>query len=179
MASIEIKRHIDAPPERVFAMASDFAGAAANIEAILRVEMLTGGPVRVGTRFRETRKMLGRESTEEMEVTVFDPPRGYTLGCESNGCRYSTELRLEPSGSGTALQMVFEATPLTGVAKVMGFLMRPMMKKAMTEFARDLDQMKARLEAAERPVPAEKGAESTAEDATGDAEVEAETSPQG
>lgn len=146
MSAIRTRVHIDAPPERVFAVASDFAGAARIIEGIERVEMLTEGPVGVGTRFRETRVMFGREATEEMEVVAFDPPRGYVLGCENHGCRYRSEIRVEPSGDGTDVEMSFEAVPLTAVAKLMSVVMGPMMKKMEAICAKDLADLKRAVE---------------------------------
>lgn len=145
--SVTIERHISAPPEDVFRAASDFARAPERIRGILKVEMLTGGPVGKGTRFRETRRLFGREASEEMEVIEFEAPRRYVLGAESHGCRYRTELAFEPRGSGTDVRMTFGATPLTFFAKVMSVLMRPMMKKIVTECGKDLDDLRASLEA--------------------------------
>jgi hypothetical protein len=90
--------------------------------------------------------MFKREATEEMEVTAFDPPRSYTLGCESCGCRYSTVMRFTPRGAGTDVAMTFEATPLTTFAKVMSPLMKPMVKSCLKQVAKDLDDLKASVE---------------------------------
>lgn len=144
--AITVERQVDAPPEAVFRVASDFAKAPERIRGIVKVEMLTNGPVGKGTRFRETRKMFGREATETMEVTEFEPPRRYVLGAESHGCRYRAELAFEPQGGGTRMRMIFGAEPLTFFAKVMSVLMRPMMKKMVAECGRDLDDIKQSVE---------------------------------
>ena len=146
MAHVVVERTIAAPPERVFAVASDIHRWAQIVPAIERVEVLTPGPMAVGTRFRETRRMMGREATEEMTVTSFDPPRGYTLGAQSHGCRYRTELRFEPAGAGTRMVFDFGAEPLTFAAKAMMLLMKPMMKKAAQMCAKDLDAIAAHAE---------------------------------
>lgn len=151
MPGITITKHIAAPPERVFARMTDLRKAPEFISKIKRLEVMTEGPIRVGTRFRETRVMFGREATEEMEVTELDPPNGYALGCESHGCRYRIEFRLTPSGDGTEVQMRFEAVPLTLVAKVLCVLFRPMMKSMTKECAKDLDDIAAAVEG--RPSP--------------------------
>ncbi len=44
--------------------------------------------------------------------------------------------------------MIFEATPLTFFVKVMGIVMRPMMKTCMKEIGKDLDDLKASCEGA-------------------------------
>lgn len=151
MPEFTIEKDIAAPRERVFAEATDLAHAAEKIRGILKVEILTDGPVGLGTRFRETRVMFKREATEEMEITAFDPPSGYALGAESHGCRYHTEVRLEPDGEGTRLRMRFRAEPVTLPAKLLSFMLRPMLKVGMKEVDKDLDDIKAAAEDAAQP----------------------------
>ncbi len=137
---------IEKPEDTVFAGLSNFSRAADMVSGITKIEMLTDGPVGVGTRFRETRIMFGKEATEEMEVTAFEAPRRYVLGCESHGSRYASEFLLTPKGQGTEVQMSFEATPLTFFAKIMSVLMRPMIKTMAKHCTQDLKDMKAYLE---------------------------------
>lgn len=135
---------INASPERVFEVMSDFEHAADHVSGITRVEMLTDGPVGVGTKFKETRVMFGKEATETMEVTAFDPGKGYTLEAESCGCRYVSHLRCVPKGSGTQVELEMHCTPLKFSAKVMSKLMAPMMKGAMCKAMRqDFDDLQA------------------------------------
>lgn len=150
MTGFTISRTVDAPIERVFELSSDFAHAHERVAGIKSMEMLTEGPPGVGTRFRETRVMFGKEATEEMEVTAFDPPRSYTLFCENHGCRYETEVRFREVAGKTEMEMTFEATPLTMAAKMMGVLMKPMLKACKSAVEKDMDDIKA---AAESPVP--------------------------
>lgn len=147
MPGITITETIAAPPEKVFARATDFPNAANIIQGIEKMEMLTEGPVEVGTRFRETRKMFGKLATEEMEVKTLDPPRMYALGAESHGSRYHTEFRFEPVGDGTRVTMEFQGEPLTMFAKVMTVMMKPMMKSMAKLCAKDLADLKAAVEA--------------------------------
>jgi hypothetical protein len=65
---------IHAPHDRVFALSSDIDRSKEWLPAGVIVEKLTPGPTRAGTRYRETRKILGRKDTEEYEVTLFEPP---------------------------------------------------------------------------------------------------------
>jgi len=146
MPNLAVSETVAAPPERVFAAATDFPNCADYIEGIQRVEMLTDGPVGKGTRFRETRKLFGKEATEEMEIVEYDPPRSYVLGAESHGSRYRTELRFEPEGEGTKVTMDFQATPLSGFAKVMTVLAKPMMKSMAKMCAKDLKDIKQHVE---------------------------------
>ncbi len=92
--------------------------------------------------------MFGRPATEEMEFLEMDEPRKYVLGAQSHGSRYRTEYEFEPVEEGTRITMTFNAVPLTFLAKVMSVLMKPMMKKMGEMCGRDLDALKAHVEAA-------------------------------
>jgi carbon monoxide dehydrogenase subunit G len=142
----EFVKQIRAPRASVFTLATDFSGAAAVIGAIEKVEMLTEGPVRSGTRFLETRRVLGAPTTQEVEVTVYDPPTRYALQCESHGSRYVTRVELEPNGSGTNVTMGFEVEPVSFMAKAMAQTIQPMLEAAAQALEQDLDDLKARLE---------------------------------
>jgi carbon monoxide dehydrogenase subunit G len=146
--SIVVEKQVNAPPEKVFALMSDFPNGAKTVPAITRVEMLTSGPVGVGTKFKETRKMFGKEATETMEVTKFDPPRSFSLGAESCGQIYNSTISVMPDGAGSKLSLSFEAKPVSFVAKIIGPLMFVMFKGTMTKcFEGDLEAVKAKAEA--------------------------------
>lgn len=143
---ISISERIIAPQERVFGLFADLDGFAGRVEGITKLERLTDGPVGVGTRWRETRLMFGKEATEEMEFTVFEPPRRYVVEAESHGTHYRSEYRFEPAGGATDVHMTFEGRPLTLGAKLLaplGLLMAGTMKKC---FAQDIADLKAAAE---------------------------------
>ncbi|TWU00593.1 Polyketide cyclase / dehydrase and lipid transport [Botrimarina colliarenosi] len=147
MACLTVTESIDAPPERVFALATDFAGAPERVRGVKRLELLTDGPIGVGTRWRETRQIFGKESTEELEITRFDPPRSYTAECETCGCRFESTITCEPEGAGTLVTFQNQTQALTLSAKLMaplGVLMAGGMKKL---FAADLADLRRAAEA--------------------------------
>lgn len=146
-STVSVERTIMAPPEAVYDVGTNVRAWAEVIPAIQEIEVLTDGPVKVGTRFRETRKMFGKNATEEMEFVEMERPRLYVLAAESHGSRYRTEFHLAPIDGGTTVRMVFTAVPQTAMAKVMSFLMKPMMKKLADMCAKDLDALKAHVEA--------------------------------
>lgn len=148
MMGFTTQRHVSAPIELVFEHAADLRSAPKRMRGITKLEVLTDGPIRVGTRFRETRIMFKREASEEMEITAFDPPHGYTVGCENHGCRYHTTFTFTPNGSGTNVAMRFEGEPLTFFTKVMAVLTRPLMKSCLKAMEQDLDDLKASAERA-------------------------------
>ncbi|MCG8451395.1 MAG: SRPBCC family protein [Pirellulales bacterium] len=141
MARFTIKKHFEAPHELVFELASDLEHAADNIRSIERLEVLTPGAVGVGTRFRETRVMFGKRSTEEMEVTAFEPTHGYTVECESCGGYFRAEYKFVGDISGTHVQLDFDTWPVSFMAKLfypLSILMLGPMKKMVEADLEDL-----------------------------------------
>lgn len=148
MTSLSITKHIAAPPERVFQLSTDIESWAERISGIVKVEVLTQGPVGVGTRFRETRIVFKKESTEEMEFTAFEPGKHYAVGAISCGCQFETRFDFVPDEGGTRVEMKMESKPLTFMAKLMspiGALMAGSMRKMIEK---DLDELKAAAESA-------------------------------
>ena len=152
MARFTIGKHVEATRDEVFAVASDVRHAAENIRGIERMEVLTDGPIGVGTRFRETRVVFGKESTEEMEITAFKPPEGYTVEADTCGAHYRVEYRLIPDIAGTHLRVTVDARPVTLLAKLMSplaILMTGSMKKCVDA---NLEDIKTAAEAVAQPI---------------------------
>lgn len=123
-----------ADPATAFAVALDIARWPERIPDISRVEMLTPGNVRVGTRFRETRMMFGREATETMEVAEIEPPRLLVLTAENHGAVYRAEHRFSPEPGGTRIELTFGGRPVTPMAKilsVLGYAMKGVIRKKL------------------------------------------------
>lgn len=144
-----VTEHINASPEVVFAAACDFATAPQRITGIRKLEMLTDGPVGVGTRFRETRVMFGKEARTTMEVIEFQPGRSYTLRADEGGCEYRTQVSVRPSPTRGACEITFDlsGTPHTLGAKVLAFAMGWLINGACTKaIGKDLTDLKTALE---------------------------------
>ncbi|QDS99394.1 SRPBCC family protein [Adhaeretor mobilis] len=148
MSTLTVTKHINAPPEVVFDLMTDIPHHAENISAIERIEMLTDGPVGVGTRFRETRIMFGKETTEEMEVTGFQTPKRFTLESDSCGCHYTVLHELTPEKAGTLVKMEFHMQPKTFFAKLFSPLGKLMEGKIRSLLDTDLEELKERAEGA-------------------------------
>lgn len=134
---------IDAVPERVFEIATDFGGCAEWLSGVKETRLLTPGPVGAGTRFSETRQIGGREATGEMTVSAFDPPRTYTLRCESHGMSFSSVLMFEADRGGTIVSMDMQVRPVSFGAKLMSPVMRMMAGRMRKHLAQDLRDLKA------------------------------------
>ena len=107
--ALEVSRTINAPAEDVWAVLTDLANAEQVLSGVTKIELLSDGPYGVGTRWRETRKMMGKEATEEMWVVEANEPTVTVVNAESGGARYRTEFTLTEQGDATVLAMNFSA----------------------------------------------------------------------
>lgn len=140
--NMSFNRTVNAPLANVFQIYSDIGNAAERIDGIENIEILTDEPIGKGTRFRETRIMFGRSSTEEMEITEFEPNKKYTVEAFSCGAHFQTIFRFQPNGDATNVEVELNTRNISWFAKLMsplGFLMAGSMKKM---FESDLDQLK-------------------------------------
>ena len=143
MKGLEISREVNAATDQVWGLITDLDGAAKRLSGIDSLERLSGPGFGVGTRWRETRTMFGKQATEEMEVASVTTGSAYTVLAESHGSRYHSGLRVEKRGGGTSLlTMTFSAEPQSFGAKVMGTLLGPLArsatKKAITQDLADI-----------------------------------------
>jgi carbon monoxide dehydrogenase subunit G len=139
---------IRAPREAVWGAVTDIANAAGRIKGIEKVEVLER-PANgfVGTRWRETRTMFGKEATEVMWITDASEGRFYDTRAESHGSVYTTRVAVEEVAEGTRVTMDFGAEPQTVGAKVVSFLLAPVMKGSVRKaLQKDLEDIKASLE---------------------------------
>lgn len=141
-STFKVEHHVAAPPDRTFAVFSDLQLAAERVAGIKSLEVLTSGPIGKGTRFKETRVMMGKEATEEMTITDFQPGRSYTTEAASCGCLYKSTLDFLPAGKGTRVVFSMTSTPQTFMAKIISplmiMMMKGMMKKCMLADFTDL-----------------------------------------
>ncbi len=140
---------IDRPRDEVFAAFCDLEGSVDRIDGIVAVERLEGEGFEPGVRWRETRRMFGKDATEEMWVSSLDAPREYRVEAESNGTRYETIASFSDAGVATEVEWTFTGRPQTLVARIMGTVMGPMIRRSIRSMVQqDLDDMKAALEGA-------------------------------
>lgn len=107
MTPITVTDTLAAPIEDVFKAFTDLEHQAGRVSGIKGVEVLTTGGFRLGTRWRETREILGRVDDAEMEVTQFAQNAGYTITHEKAGVRIDTVFAFVPAGDGTKVSITF------------------------------------------------------------------------
>lgn len=105
-----VSRQVAAPPERVWRVMTDMGSWTEVLRGVTKVEVLSGPtPLGVGTRWRETRRIAGREASEEMYVTDVQPQRSYTVEADSGSTHYVTRFELQRNAEGTEVSMSFGA----------------------------------------------------------------------
>jgi carbon monoxide dehydrogenase subunit G len=146
--SVVVQRRIAAGQDAVWAALTDLAGMERVLSGVSKVEVLTQGPFGVGTRWRETRRMFGKDATEEMWVTASEPPRRYVVEAESHGTHYISEWRLTADGpASTTVGMTFTGVPSGGAAGLLARVLGGLGAKAVSRaIAKDLDDVAAAVE---------------------------------
>lgn len=107
--STSLTQHIQAPPEKVWSVITDIPGSVETLSGIKAVQMLSDGSYGEGTRWKETRTMMGRSETVEMWVSHADPPRSTTINAVQGGADYTTRFSLSERKGGTDLTLTFGA----------------------------------------------------------------------
>lgn len=107
MTPMTVTDILAAPVDDVFKAFTDLEHQAGRVSGIRGIEVLTTGGFRLGTRWRETREVLGRVDDAEMEVTQYEQNTGYTITHEKAGVRIDTVFAFAPAGDGTKVSITF------------------------------------------------------------------------
>jgi len=147
MRRTTVTRQIGAPRDRVFEVVADVRRFSQALPHVVRYEFLSELQSGVGTRFRETRLMNGREATTELEVTEHvQNDRIRLLADDHHGTVWDTLFTVVDADDGsTILTMTMDARSKTWIARIMVFLVAGMVRKAVE---RDMDGVKAFCEGA-------------------------------
>lgn len=144
----EASEVIGAPAEAVFDALLDLDAAQQWIPGVVHIERMSSGPLDEGSEWKETRKVFGREATEQFELVALDRPRRIELRVDgtkgTSGCgEYLFTYRLGPAGGGTEVRLTGEIRGLSGPMKWLGKLfVRPYRKACV----KDLNGLKHFLE---------------------------------
>ncbi len=129
------------PPQEVFAFLSDPQKLLLWQSSLLQSEMLTEGPLRVGSRFRELRRMGPRESEIRAEITDFETNRRLATRTETSP-QATVRYALEPEDGGTRLHYEF-GLRTAGLMR----LVEPMIGSSIRKDSeRDLQKLRELLE---------------------------------
>ncbi|KKI90639.1 polyketide cyclase / dehydrase and lipid transport [Bacillus sp. SA1-12] len=143
-----MKRIIKVPKQKAYEGLLDLDSAKQWMQGFVGINRLDEGPLRVGSQWKETRKMFGKEATEHFEVVELNEPDKIVLRCDgTKGTTGKGEFVftyiLASTNDSTEVSLYGEIKGLTGLAKFFGKMMAGAFKKAC---AKDLDALKGYLE---------------------------------
>ncbi|WP_226527025.1 SRPBCC family protein [Metabacillus niabensis] len=144
----EVVRTVQVTKQRAYFGLLDLDSARNWMKGLVKIERMDEGPLKVGSEWRETRKMFGTEATEHFEVVELKEPHKIVLRCDgTKGTTGKGEFVftyiLSSKNDSTEIKLDGEINGLTGLAKLFGKLMAGTFKKAC---AKDLDSLKSYLE---------------------------------
>jgi uncharacterized protein YndB with AHSA1/START domain len=108
MAGFEMSEWISRPPQDVFDFITASDNAPKVAPSVKSMVKLTEGPLRVGTRYRETRLMNGKEQSAELEVVEYEPDQKYAMRNVTEGIETVYRYRFHPEADGTRVDLVCE-----------------------------------------------------------------------
>lgn len=147
MSRTTIVREIAAPIDRVFDTVSRIEQFSQAVPHITNVEFLTEQQHGVGTRFKETRVLKGREQSTELEVTEYVENEKVRMVADQGGTVWDTVFSVEPilaqGKNQTRLTMVMDAK----AHKLMARIINPLIKGMIAKFIeQDMDAIKTYCE---------------------------------
>ena len=141
---LEVSITVNASGETVWDLITDLPGSTDRISGIDKIEVLDGGTeFRVGTRWRETRKMFGKSATEEMVVTEVNEGTSYSTRADHGSTVYVSTMTVDQiDDAHCRLTMGFGATTSGRVggalSKLTGWAMASSVRKMMQADLRDI-----------------------------------------
>ena len=146
MTTVTVATVVAAPLEQVFEVFTDVEHSAGRVSNIRKIEMLTVGGVRLGSRWLETRTVLGQQDTAEMEITAFEQNRTYTITHYKASARIDAVFLFAPVDGQTRVQIEFmlesHGLPPGALAPVRW----AMASKVRDVIGQDLEDLKAFIE---------------------------------
>ncbi|RKR88941.1 polyketide cyclase/dehydrase/lipid transport protein [Micromonospora pisi] len=97
MATVAVTRVVDAPADELWRVFTDLPGRAGWLSTVTGIEVLTPGPLRVGSTWREGHRLPdGTELAEEFRVEEAVPPHRLTVTSAGIGVEYRTAYTFTP-----------------------------------------------------------------------------------
>lgn len=144
LVELVVHRDIRASRERIWETITDLERFPEILSGVERVERLDdGGAFDVGTRWQETRRMLGKEATEQMAVSSLEPGSTYTTTAEQGATTYTTTVRIDAADEDRCrLTMAFAAESSGPVGRLLAATVgRAFQRATRRMLQRDLDDI--------------------------------------
>jgi hypothetical protein len=124
---INVARTVAAPPSVAFATLADIMHWPEMIGSVTSIELLTSGPIRVGTRLRGRRIIFGHDAAEEMEIVEIERPRRLRLAAQNDHLHYERDHIIDAIQSGSRLTLILRPKPGTDAGRALQSFIAPFM----------------------------------------------------
>ena len=124
MITVDVEVFIPRPPDEVFAFLSDFERNPEWQDGMERCTFLTDPPLRVGSRYEQVARFLGREICSVFEVTDLEPGRSVRATTIESTFPITFTRRVDPAEGGSAVSATIE-----GDASGLFRLAEPLMRR--------------------------------------------------
>jgi uncharacterized protein YndB with AHSA1/START domain len=128
MSGFNMTEWISRTPKEVFDFITASENAPKVVASVKSMVKLTEGPVRVGTRYRETRLMDGKEHQAELEVVEYEPGQSYAMKNVTEGIETIYRYVFQSENGGTRVDLVCEVKA-SGLKKLMLPMVVSILKK--------------------------------------------------
>lgn len=105
MINIDLSTMIDKPIKDVFAFVGNLNNMPKWNTTVIGVEQITPGDVGVGTKFKSTGEMLGRNIEGEMQVTVYEPDTKFGIQMNAGPALVNMTISFKTVGTGTEVSL--------------------------------------------------------------------------
>lgn len=139
MSRTTVRITIDAPVDFVFRTVSEIENYSKAIPHIVNVEFLSDVRSGVGSRFRETRLMMGREASTVLEVTEYVENERVRLVSDEGGTVWDSVFAVRPIDGRTELTLVMDAAPYTFKSRILVPIMKLVIRMGLVK---DMDAVK-------------------------------------
>jgi len=140
--------HIDQTPSDVFAFMMDFSKSSRWRNLVRRIDVVTPGPLRVGSQLLITMDVLGSVKQLSSEVWAYDPPRRYGVRNTVNNVTGVFEYQLGTDNGGTLLRFTCTIRPHGWMWLALPLLIlesRVRYRAQLSNFKQALDQDSVRI----------------------------------
>jgi len=142
MRSYTYKIHIDRSPEQVWAYMMDFSKASRWRNLVREVEVLTPGPLRVGSELKITFDVQGKVRKAISEVWALEPARRFGVRNTEQNVTGNFEYTLVPDATGVTVTFTCDIQPHGW----MWLLMPWLLKGNRTRYREQLPRLKDEVE---------------------------------
>lgn len=124
MRSFTYTIHIERPPEQVWDYMMDFSQAPRWRNLVRQIDVITKGPLRVGSELLVTFDVMGKVRRAVSEIWAFEPGRRYGVRNTEQNVTGVFEYTLAPESNGTRVTFTCDIRPHRLMWLVLPFMLR-------------------------------------------------------